>query len=232
MRRQFHWDKKYLYWGMTAFFVIAAAILFYMALNYITLLGKALKKIVGILGPFIWGLVLTYLLLPLMRLLDGKVFGPLCRKLFAKNKRSDGRKLSRALAVLISVLVLLAVLVALVYMILPQLYDSIKTIVEKSPAYAKNLSEWVSGLLVNYPEVNAYISSTLDTLNADIVSWISNKLLPSFGSLITNISSGVYSVFRGVYNLVIGIIVSIYLLSDFEQFKAASKRLLYSVFSL
>ena len=232
MRRQFHWDKKYLYWGMTAFFVIAAAILFYMALNYITLLGKALKKIVGILGPFIWGLVLTYLLLPLMRLLDGKVFGPLCRKLFAKNKRSDGRKLSRALAVLISVLVLLAVLVALVYMILPQLYDSIKTIVEKSPAYAKNLSEWVSGLLVNYPEVNAYISSTLDTLNADIVSWISNKLLPSFGSLITNISSGVYSVFRGVYNLVIGIIVSIYLLSDFEHFKAASKRLLYSVFSL
>ena len=232
MRRQLHWDKKYLYWGMTAFFVIAAAILFYMALNYITLLGKALKRIVGILSPFIWGLVLTYLLLPLMRLLDGKVFGPLCRKLFAKNKRSDGRKLSRALAVLISVLVLLAVLVALVYMILPQLYDSIKTIVEKSPAYAKNLSEWVSGLLVNYPEVNAYISSTLDTLNADIVSWISNKLLPSFGSLSTNISSGVYSVFRGVYNLVIGIIVSIYLLSDFDHFKAASKRLLYSVFSL
>lgn len=232
MRRQFRWDKKYLYWGITAFCVIAAAILFYMALNYISIVGNAVKKVVGILSPFIWGLALTYLLLPLMRLLDGKVFGPLFRKLFARNKRTDGRRLSRALAVLISVLVLLAVLVALVYMILPQLYESIKTIVENAPVYGKNLSKWVSGLLENYPEVNAYIGNTLDTLNADIVGWISNKLLPGFGSLITNISSGVYSVFKGVYNLVIGIIVSVYLLSDFEHFKAAAKRLLYSVFSL
>ena len=28
MRRQFRWDKKYLYWGITAFLVIAGAILF------------------------------------------------------------------------------------------------------------------------------------------------------------------------------------------------------------
>ena len=35
MRRHFRWDKKYLYWGVTAFCVIAAAILFYMALNYL-----------------------------------------------------------------------------------------------------------------------------------------------------------------------------------------------------
>ena len=35
MRRIFNWDKKYLYWGVTAFCVIACSILFYMALqNY------------------------------------------------------------------------------------------------------------------------------------------------------------------------------------------------------
>ena len=28
--KRFRWDKKYLYWGVTAFLVIAAAILFYM----------------------------------------------------------------------------------------------------------------------------------------------------------------------------------------------------------
>ena len=31
MKRGFKWDKKYMYWGMTAFFVVVAAILFYMA---------------------------------------------------------------------------------------------------------------------------------------------------------------------------------------------------------
>ena len=40
MRRPFRWDKKYLYWGITAFCVVAAAILFYMALNYLPVFGK------------------------------------------------------------------------------------------------------------------------------------------------------------------------------------------------
>ena len=52
---------------MTAFAVIAAAILFYMALSYLPALGNALKKLSRILSPFIWGLVFTYLLTPLMR---------------------------------------------------------------------------------------------------------------------------------------------------------------------
>ena len=45
MRRPFRWDKKYLYWGITAFCVVAAAILFYMALNYIGAVGREMLKI-------------------------------------------------------------------------------------------------------------------------------------------------------------------------------------------
>ena len=58
MRRTFRWDKKYLYWGITAFLVIAAAILFYLALNFLPTMGKALASLFGILSPFVWGLVL------------------------------------------------------------------------------------------------------------------------------------------------------------------------------
>lgn len=61
MRRPFKWDKKYLYWGITAFCVIASAILFYMALNYIGLLGRAFGALVKILSPFIWGLSLIHI---------------------------------------------------------------------------------------------------------------------------------------------------------------------------
>ena len=70
MRKRFRWDKKYLYWGMTAFFVVAAAILFYMALNYISLLEGAIGSLVKILSPFIWGLVISYLLVPMMRSME------------------------------------------------------------------------------------------------------------------------------------------------------------------
>ena len=232
MRRHFRWDRKYLYWGITAFCVIAAAILFYMALRFLPDLRRALGKLLKILSPFIWGFVITYLIAPLMRLLERSVFGPLCRRLFAKNKKSDGSKLARGLAVLVSELTMVAVLTALVYLILPQLYSSIETIVKNGPDYLRDLSAWVTGLLDNHPEITKYVQEALNTLNTDIMSWVSNKLLPGVGNLVTSLIEGGYVVVQGVYNLLIGIIVSIYLLSDLEHFTAALRKLNYSWFSL
>ena len=232
MRRHFRWDRKYLYWGITAFCVIAAAILFYMALRFLPDLRRALGKLLKILSPFIWGFVITYLIAPLMRLLERSVFGPLCRKLFAKNKKRDGSKLARGLAVLVSELAMVAVLTALVYLILPQLYSSIETIVKNGPDYLRDLSAWVTGLLDNHPEITKYVQEALNTLNTDIMSWVSNKLLPGVGNLVTSLIEGGYVVVQGVYNLLIGIIVSIYLLSDLEHFTAALRKLNYSWFSL
>ena len=232
MRRHFRWDRKYLYWGITAFCVIAAAILFYMALRFLPDLRRALGKLLKILSPFIWGFVITYLIAPLMKLLERNVFGPLCRRLFAKNKKSDGSKLARGLAVLVSELTMVAVLTALVYLILPQLYSSIETIVKNGPDYLRDLSTWVTGLLDNHPEITKYVQEALNTLNTDIMSWVSNKLLPGVGNFVTTLIEGGYVVVLGVYNLLIGVIVSIYLLSDLEHFTAALRKLNYSWFSL
>ena len=99
MRRRFNWDKRYLYWGVTAFCVIAAALLFYFAVGNITVFGNAVSRLVSILAPFIWGLVICYLLSPLMRSVENRLFLPLARKLYRKNKKNDGRRFARALTV-------------------------------------------------------------------------------------------------------------------------------------
>ena len=98
MRRHFRWDKKYWFWGMTAFAVIAAAILFYMALSYLPVLGNGLKKFSRILSPFIWGLVITYLLTPMMKSLERNFFSPLSRRIYKKKWKYRGRRFSRAVA--------------------------------------------------------------------------------------------------------------------------------------
>ncbi len=235
MRRHFHWDKKYLYWGVTAFFVVAASILFYMALNYLPILRTALGKLVHILNPFIWGLIFTYLLAPLMRSLEKNCFRPLGRKLHTKNQESAER-FGRAFAVLISIIVLVAVLTALVYMILPQLYSSIETIVTNSPTYLENLSAWFDKVLEDFPAVRIFVDERLAELNTnlgnDLFGWVQTNILPQLGSFVTNAPSGVYSVVRAVYNLVIGIIVSVYLLNGLERYGAAFKRMLYSIFNI
>ena len=235
MRRHFRWDKKYVYWGVTAFLVVAASILFFMALNYLPVLRGGFQKLAAILNPFIWGLVFTYLLAPLMRSLERSCFYPLGKKLHKKNEQA-ARSFGRGLAVLISIIVLIAVLTALVYMILPQLYSSIETIVTNSPSYLENLGIWVDQTLKDFPAVADFVEARIKELNTnlgnDLFGWVRDNVLPQLGNFVTNVTSGVYSVVRAVYNLVIGIIVSVYLLNGIEHYGAAFKRMLYSIFNI
>ena len=232
MRRPFRWDKKYLYWGITAFCVVAAAILFYMALNYIGAVGSAISALVKILSPFIWGLVISYLLGPLVRTLENKLFRPLASKLYKKNKRSDGHGFARGMSILFSEIIMLAVIAALIYLIIPQLYSSIETIVVNSPTYIDNGTQWLTRLLEDYPEIEQYAVQALGDVNEFLANWLKNSVLPGLGNLITNVGTGVYYVVMAVYNLVIGIIVSVYMLGSKETFKANAKRVMYSLFSV
>ena len=231
MRRRFQWDKKYLYWGLTAFCVIAASILFYLLITRLPDISGALKKLSSILSPFIWGLVISYLLAPLMKRLEKHVFLPLGKKLFRKSK-NGGARFARAMSVFVSILVFLLILAALVYMILPQLYGSIVTIVDNSPEYIAQLTEWLEDRLVDFPELETYVTDLLGNANKDIMNWLQTSVLPKLGGFLTSVTTGVYYVLLGVYNLLIGIIVSIYILGNLEKFKAGSKRFLYSLFSL
>ena len=231
MRRIFNWDKKYLYWGVTAFCVIACSILFYMALAYLPRIGKALGNLGRILSPFIWGLVITYLLSPLYKTLYKNVFLPMTERLSGKKKKASPG-VAKALSVLLSIIVFLAVITALVYLIIPQLYASIKTIVNNSSTYVAKLSEWSQGMLANYPEVQNFVTEKFEEINTNLFSWIRDTILPRFGSFVTNVTAGVYYFVRAVYNIVIGIIVSVYLLSNRESAAARAKRLCYCVFGL
>ena len=98
--------------------------------------------------------------------------------------------------------------------------------------YIETASRWITQLLEDFPEIEQYVSQTLGQVNTSLMDWIQNTVLPKLGSLISNVTSGVYYAIMGVYNLVIGIIVSVYVLSNLEQFGASAKRILYSVFSV
>ncbi len=243
MKKFIKWDKKYLYWGLTAFCVVAAAILFFMALNYIGVLGEGIGKIFKILSPFIWGLIITYLLCPLMLRTEKSLFIPLTEKILAKirakskikfkmKSKADGRKLARGLSLLLSEIVLIAIIVAMFYLIIPQLYDSIEKIVKNSDEYYNVISRWVQSTLTDYPEIESYAVDALDKLSDNLVDWLRSTLLPELGSLVTNVTSGVFYAVKTIYNLIIGIIVSIYILAGIEGFVAGTRRFMYSVFSI
>ncbi|MBO7669678.1 MAG: AI-2E family transporter [Oscillospiraceae bacterium] len=232
MKRHFKWDRTYINWGMTAFCVVALSLLFYFAVRNIQVFGDFFRKLVTILAPFIWGLVICYLLSPLMRFLEERVFLPLGKRLYRKNRKGGAEKFARVMSIVFSEIVLLLLIGALVYLIIPQILSSVQMLVQNSGTYADNVSKWLDGLLKNYPELDNYVGGLFGNFNANVGNWLETKLLPQLGSLITSVSSGVYGFARSIYNLIIGIIVSVYLLADKEGFLAAVKRLSYAVFSV
>ncbi|MBE6996962.1 MAG: AI-2E family transporter [Ruminococcaceae bacterium] len=232
--KRFRWDKKYLHWGVTAFLVIAAAIVFYMIVNHLGFLGGALRSFGRIISPFIWGLVIAYLLYPLMRIYQRGIFQPLWKFLLKKNKKADKLvpKLSRGFSVFLAIISLLVILTGLVWLVAPQMYNSIETIIVNSSDYVEQADAWISRFFANNPELEATLSNSIGDMSKGLVTWATNNLLPEFRGLLTDITSGVFSFAKGIYNIIIGMIVSIYVLYSRELFSARSKKLLYAVFSL
>lgn len=230
---RFRWDKKYLHWGVTAFCVIAACIIFYMLVSNLAWLRGALRRLVTILSPFVWGLVIAYLLYPLMKIYSRWLFTPLCRLIFQNSKKAETRipSVARGLSVFLCVITLLVLLGGLISLVAPQIYSSIETIVVNSTDYIARADAWITRTLEDYPEIEETISSAFGDLSNGVVSWATDNL-PEFKSLITNVTVNIYYAVRGVYNVIIGIIVSIYVMYSRETFAAHCKKIIYCIFSL
>lgn len=231
--KRFRWDKKYLYWGTTAFLVVVASILFYYLITNLSWLRSAFSKLTAILSPFIWGLVIAYLLSPLMNILQKSVFQPFLTAVLKKGKPDSQKRANAAkgLSVFFSVILLVVAVTAMVWLIAPRLYQSLENIVLNSSTYVKNAYEWIDRMLVDYPEIEEAISGTFGSVSNGIFDWIKN-LLPQISSVVTNVTSGVYYLLKGIYNIIIGLIVSVYVLYNKELFGRYVKKVMYCIFSV
>ncbi|MDO4816718.1 MAG: AI-2E family transporter, partial [Bacillota bacterium] len=228
----FNKKSRYVKAGLTAFIVVAASILFYFGLDYLKELLRIIGAFLRVLSPFFWGLGIAYLLNPIMGFFERKLCIPVVERLYRKHpKMNKGRKLARGIAVFLAVIAMLLVLSALFYLIVPQTYDSIKTIATKGPEYINGIYESISDKLYNHPDMEKAAASLLDKVTTVINGWVSNKLLPGMENTITNITTGVVNAFKTLYNFIIGVVVAIYILSNKENFVAYCKKLMYSLFS-
>lgn len=232
--KRFRWDKKYLYWGVTAFCVIVASVAFYLLLSNFSQFGSAISKLTTILSPFIWGLVISYLLCPLTNIYQQSLFAPLIAAV-SKNVKSGGTKrksLANGLAVLLAMLTLLAILTAFIWLVVPQLYSSIESIIANSSTYISNVLAWLDHTLEDFPEIEEAIGTSFGSASEAVFAWVESFLMPRMESLVSELTSGVFTVVKGVYNVLIGMIAAVYVLYNRELFAAHMKKIVYCIFSV
>ena len=154
-----HRDKPYVKWGLTALVVIFVSILLVVIFTDLPGFFGVLTALEMILEPLIFGVVIAFLLNPIVRFVDSRLLPLLEQK--TKWKPALIRNLSRAAGIFVSVVVAVLILYAFFSMLLPQLYESVVGIVDNAETYYTSIDRWVTNILEDNPEIQSYVDSAL-----------------------------------------------------------------------
>lgn len=221
-----HKFKDFLYWGATAFCVIAASISF----GYILLRFEQVKAFAAtlftILMPVVYGAVLAYLLAPVYNWCVGltdKVLGAVV----VHEKQRLG--IGRFIGTIVSLVVLFIVVAGLISMLLPQLLDSIQSVIDTLPENVNNLILWGRKVLDDNPDIMDQVVFYMDELIEWAKSLGKNVLAPNIDKIISGVSNSMFNLVIWLKNTLIGVIVMIYLLNMKDELSTIAKKCMYGI---
>lgn len=223
-----HRDKPYIKWGLTALVVIFISILLVVIFTNLPGFFGVLTALETILEPLIFGVVIAFLLNPIVRFVDSRLLPLLEQK--TKLKPALIRNLSRAAGIFVGVVVAVLVLYAFFSMLLPQLYESVVGIVDNAETYYTSIDRWVTTILEDNPEIQSYVDTALGKIYDFINNWITTTFLQDVQKLLTTLTSSVVAFVKGFMNFLIGFVASIYILWSKETFQAQSKKIIVALF--
>lgn len=125
-------NKKYLYWGITAFLVIACSILFYYVLFHPSSFTGGVRKIINISMPIIDGFVLAYLITPILNKIENCIIKPIYLKAKIPMTPKSKRRM-RAMSILLTLVLILVVLYEFFGLIIPEVIRSVQSIIFQMP---------------------------------------------------------------------------------------------------
>ncbi|WP_297134672.1 AI-2E family transporter [Terrisporobacter sp.] len=214
------WNSKYNTISVYTLIVICCSIIFYFMASQIGSFSEKFSIFIGIMYPFIIGFAIAYLLNFVLVFFEISAFG----KLEWYKKLKDGQK--RSIALIATYLVAAGLLYLSMNFIVPQLIDSIMGLVNDIPRYVDNITKLLNELVNEGNIDQEYVVLIQEQMN-NFISYIMNfvsEIIPVIGNTLKVIASS-------IWNIVLGIIISVYLLIDKERFCAINRKITCALFS-
>ncbi len=181
--------------------------------------SATLNTLLSTLSPFFIGILIAFLINPLVSWMRKTVF----KKWL--HIRNDA--LNRLLAILFSYLLVIgASTVGLIFLI-PEVINSLTELLNKMPAWANSIMDFINSLSKKYPDIDfKYIQNMIT--NTD--STLQNTLSKIISGLTTTIVATGVSVLKFIFNFIVAIIVSCYLIIDKKMQARGIKRVVFAFF--
>lgn len=218
---KFESNKKYFTISIYTVVVLLIGCIIFRFVTQWSTTSKFISQLWGILFPFFMGFLIAYILNPVVSFFQ--------RNLTTRIFKDKSAKLQRGSAILISYLVMVGFIIICLRFIIPQLYDSIRELSLMIPDIYKSITD----VFEHYRE------NSTDMLPDQIAEMLETKTLPKLFELTNNILTNIFpmlyeasmSFAKGLFNLFIAFIVSIYMTIDKAILKNAGKRMVLAIFS-
>ncbi len=215
-----------------SFFILFNAVLLYILYAIIKNIGWVTDTVFGGVGilieafwPLIIGLILAYLLNPLSELIDTKLVAKMIRLPSDPIKAERREGLRRLVSVLFTVILVIAAIIALIYgftvlLIGKVVFNDLSALMDNFMAavisYEETFRNWIA---TNIPE--GMLSEKLGELATFVIGWMGDNI--SVSNVITTFTN----IGGSVIDIVIGIIISIYLMKDKKFFLGLWRKFLH-----
>ncbi|MBS6507999.1 MAG: AI-2E family transporter [Paraclostridium bifermentans] len=214
-----NWNSKYTTISVYSFIVICCSIIFYRIASDTSVFMGKISSIISTLQPFIIGAVIAYLLNFILVFVE--------ERMLSKNKLNQLKpKSKRAIGLLVTYIVAFILLALFIQFVLPQLVESMLGLVNDIPTYLTNLSDlltkYTKDLNIDKEYLDIAVTKLTDFINYFIS--VAAGLLPVVGQALGIVASS-------IWNIVLGVIISIYLLIDKEKFCALGRKVVCAVFN-
>ena len=226
--------KVYWRWGLTAFLTVCAILVFYDAFYQGGTLQHILGKLAQVLAPVFYGLAMAYLLTPLVKWFERGILwcvGKL-RKRLPDKPLKHGKGLLRAGAILLTWAVVLALTYWLMSVLVPQLIDSVTMLIKNARYYYYKVYRWADTWLKDHPEIGSWANDVLSDYYNNAVTNLTDTILPKAQELAATLTGGIWVGIRSVIgfamDLIVGIIISVYLLAMKEKSLARCCKMIYA----
>lgn len=227
-QEKLNWNiKPYLAVALLIFLVFCCCVTVFFAFYRFDGVVKIWNTLMRVLQPITIGLVIAYLINPIMNFYEKYLL-----RLLKGRMKSDRKaeKTARSIATGGAIVTFILILGLLVEMMLPQLIRSISGMVTTLPDQAKAFVEWFNQYVKSENKLALAMEEALVQGTAYLQTWVKDSLLPDLQTYLTSLTTGVISVFKVLLNFLIGLIVAVYVLMSKEHFIGQSKKLIYAIF--
>ncbi len=228
-KEKMNWNiKPYLAMGLIALLVIVLSISFFFLIYRYQGVSRNVGAMFSILQPVTIGLVLAYLISPIVNFEERHLL-PLALDKMKSEKKA--RKTVRAVSIITALVFVGVIIGVLLQMVIPELYRSINGMIDTMPKQVSNFMDWITAYVNEDSEIAGYLEMALTKGTEFFENWAKTDFLPQTRNLIAGLTSGVIIAVRLLFHVIIGIILSIYILMSKEALIGQSKQIMYALFS-